>query len=84
MFGYGVAAFEGIKSCVEGKFAPGTYELGIRENGIDLTEMQYAIEYVSPEVLEFPSRIREEIIAGNIQVPQNEQGYKESEPPILE
>lgn len=80
---YDVAAFEGIKSSIEAKFAPGTYELGIRENGVDLSEMQYTIEYVPSDVLGFLSRIREEVIAGNIQVPKNEEEYKEFEPPTL-
>jgi len=74
---YDVAAFEGIKSYIEGKFAPGTYELGIKENGIDLSQMQYTIESVPPDVLEFLSNIRKEIIAGSIQVPKNEEEYKE-------
>lgn len=65
---------------IEGKFAPGTYELGIKENGIDLSQMQYTIESVPPDVLEFLSNIRKEIIAGSIQVPKNEEEYKEFEP----
>lgn len=73
---YDVAAFEGIKSCIEGEFTPGTYKLGIKENGIDLSQMQYTIESVPPDVLEFLSIVRKEIIAGNVRVPRNEEEYK--------
>lgn len=80
---YDLAVFYGIKSIVENKFTAGVHILGISEKGIDLSEMQYTIEYVPSDVLEFLSKVRKEIIAGNIEVPKNEEEYKKFKPFIL-
>jgi len=80
---YDMAAFYGIKSVIEDKFTPGMHILGVSERGIDLSEMQYTIEYVPTDILEFLSKIKKEIIAGHIEVPKNKEEYKKFKPVTL-
>ncbi len=76
-----VAAYLGIKMVVEGKFKGGIYELGLKENGVGLTDMKYTRKYIPKKVLALIEKAKKAIIEGKLVVPSNEDELKKFKPP---
>lgn len=63
-----VAAYDMIKSVVEGSFQPGFKAYGVVENGVGLTEMEYTKDLIGEDILSRLEQIRNDIIAGSIEI----------------
>jgi basic membrane protein A len=77
------AVFEVCKSVQEGTFQPGTRDLGIKENGVGLSPMQYTKHLVPQQVLDKIETLRQMIAEGKLKVPQSEEELKAFQPPAL-
>ncbi|MDW8289508.1 MAG: BMP family ABC transporter substrate-binding protein [Armatimonadota bacterium] len=77
------AVFEVCKSVKEGTFQPGTRDLGIKENGVGLSPMQYTKHLVPQQVLNKIETLRQMIADGRLKVPQSEEELKGFQPPVL-
>ncbi|MDW8104708.1 MAG: BMP family ABC transporter substrate-binding protein [Armatimonadota bacterium] len=77
------AVFEVCKSVKEGTFQPGTRDLGIKENGVGLSPMQYTKHLVPQQVLDKIETLRQMIADGRLKVPQSEEELKGFQPPVL-
>lgn len=62
------ALFNLIESGVAGKEYESVYELGLKENGVQLTDMEHTKEMFSKEYLDKVEEIKEKIINGEIKV----------------
>lgn len=72
-----LAVFEGAKALKEGNFAGGTHKIyGLKENGIGLEEEQLK-KMTSDEVVNKVTELRQKIIDGQIEVPDNREASKE-------
>ena len=59
--------YDVVKEMVDGKFTPGTTELGLKEDGVYLADNNGK---VSQEVLDKVNEFKEKIISGEIVVPK--------------
>ncbi|WP_163103383.1 BMP family lipoprotein [Peribacillus alkalitolerans] len=68
------AAYETVKSFVEGNYKAGAVEYGLKENGVGLTYVTHDSEtplneFIGQEVIDQVISIKEDIVAGKIEVP---------------
>ena len=63
-----VAVFSIIKDVVEGRFKGGTHVYGLDVDGVGYALDQYNKDLIPPEVLARVEQIKQDIIAGRIQV----------------
>lgn len=77
------AVFEVCREVAEGRFKPGTRDMGIKENGVGLSPMQYTKHLVPKEVLDKIETLRQMIADGRLNVPQSEEELKGFQPPAL-
>lgn len=64
-----VAVFDTIKAAKEGKFSAGTERFGLRNQGIDYAVDQYNEKLIPADVRAKVEKLKAEIIAGKINVP---------------
>lgn len=77
------AVFQVCKEVVEGKFQPGTRDLGIKEGGVGLSPMRYTKHLVPKEVLAKIETLRQMVADGKLKVPASEEELKRFQPPVL-
>lgn len=77
------AVFQVCQEVVEGKFQPGTRDLGIKENGVGISPMQYTKHLVPKQVLDKIETLRQMIAEDKMKVPQSEEELKTFQPPTL-
>lgn len=77
------AVFQVCKEVVEGKFQPGTRDLGIKENGVGISPMRYTKHLVPKQVLDKIETLRQMIAEDKLKVPQSEEELKTFQPPTL-
>lgn len=70
------AVFEVCKAAVEGTFQSGTRDLGIKENGVGISPMQYTKHLVPKEILDKIETLRQTIAEDKLKVPQTEEELK--------
>jgi basic membrane protein A len=64
-----VAVANAIKSAAEGKFQTGTIVLGLKEDGVGLSPMQYTRKDIPPAALKTIEELKAKIIAGSLKPP---------------
>jgi basic membrane protein A len=64
-----VAAYDAVYDVVNGTFTPGLMELGVAENGVSIAVDEYNEALLSQETLAAVEDIRQQMIAGDIVVP---------------
>lgn len=64
-----VAVYTVCKDVVDGSFKSGTTTLGLKENGVGLSDMKYTKKDVPPAILQKVEALKQEIIAGKIVPP---------------
>ncbi|MEK6580560.1 MAG: BMP family ABC transporter substrate-binding protein [Bdellovibrionota bacterium] len=64
-----LAVFAVCKDASQGKFKPGLHRFGLQNSGVDYAMDQYNSKVLSPEVREKAEKLKAEIIAGKIKVP---------------
>ncbi len=69
-----VAAYDTLKSTMDGKFEPGVYVLGIAEEGVDWAVDEHNKPLLTPAVIEAVEAAREKIKTGEITVHNYEDG----------
>ncbi len=72
-----VVVFDTIRQVRDGHFAPGVHSLGLKEQAMSLTEMEFTKQDVPPDVLSAVGRYAEEIKTGMLQVPSTPVEYTE-------
>lgn len=77
------AVFQVCKEVAEGGFQSGTRDLGIKENGVGLSPMQYTKHLVPKPVLDKIETLRQMIADGKLRVPQSEEELKGFQLPAL-
>jgi basic membrane protein A len=70
-----VAVYDTIKDAKEGKFAPGALRFGLKDKGVDYSVDQHNEKLISTEQKAQLEKLKEQIIAGKISVPDY---YKKS------
>jgi basic membrane protein A and related proteins len=70
-----VAVFDVCKQVQDGKFASGTVELGLKEDGISLSEMKNTKDKIPAEVLKKIESLKQEIIEGKLKPPSDARGF---------
>jgi len=63
-----IAVFNTIKSLVDGKFEGGIHYFGLKEDGVDISELKFTKHLIPQESLERLKRIKEDILSGKITV----------------
>ena len=64
-----VAVFNVCKSVADGAFKPGTVVLGLKEDGVTLSPMQYTKQDIPPAALKKVDDLKARIIAGTLKPP---------------
>ena len=64
-----VAVYDVCKAASSGAFKPGTVVLGLKEEGVALSEMKYTKKDVPAETLKRIDTLKQQIIAGKLTVP---------------
>ena len=71
----GVAMYDISKEFAEGKFEAKTVEFSLANNGVDIAPT--SDKHVPADVLEEVEKLKENIVNGDIKVPNNEESYEE-------
>jgi len=79
--GVDTAVFLGIKSVVDGNFQGGTQNLGLAEDGMDLSGFHASVD---PAIVETVNTYKQAIIDGKITVPADDDQLKAFTPVVLE
>lgn len=67
--GIGVAVMDVCRSVKEDKFKAGTVELGLKENGVGLSEMRYTKQDVPAASMAIVDTLRAQIVSGKLKPP---------------
>lgn len=76
-----VAVYDVCKQTSTGAFKPGTVVLGLKEDGVALSEMKYTKKDVPAETLKRIDTLKEQIISGKITVPSTRADLASFTPP---
>ena len=76
--GYGVNV---CKSVAEGTFKPGTVVLGLKEDGVGMSEMKYTKKDVPPALLAKVDTLKKAIIEGKLKPPATAAELSSFQPP---
>lgn len=63
-----IILYDTVKELKEGKFQVGTYEFGVAENGVGITDLKYTSEIIGKEKIQKLEEIKNKIISGEIKV----------------
>jgi basic membrane protein A len=76
-----IAVFSVCKSVADGDFKPGTVNLGLKENGVGISEMKYTKKDVPPAVLQRVDQLKQQIIDGTLKPPTTVEAVAAFQPP---